>query len=400
MDKKEFLELVDLYVSGKASAEQEEMLLRFYDSFQGEDVWKKQMAGLKEELESRMLNRLMNSIHQPETEPVKISSRYSLSLIRGMAAAVAILLLAGSLFYFGGTDRKWLFAGKEAEVEKAQPVLQPGGNRALLKLADGSTIVLSNASNGVLAMQGSTAVKKTDEGELIYVNGRSDAGDNKKINVIETPKGGQYQLTLPDGTRVWLNSESSLSFPTSFGPRDRRVELSGEAYFEVATAYKAGGTLRKPFFVKSGAMTVEVLGTHFNIMAYPDALKQEATLLEGSVIVEAGKVRQKISPGEQAFLENKNFPALRVRHVSLESTLAWKEGLFMFDNTGIDEAMQQIEKWYDAEVIYDGSKPEVAFTGVLPRSSEVSKVLDLLESAQGVKFTVQGKKIIVRKTNQ
>lgn len=399
MDKKEFLELVDLYLSGKATTEQEEILVRFFASFQEEDS-KKHMIGMKEELEARMLHRLMTSIHQPEPAPVSIPGRYGMRSIRGMAAAIAILLLAGSLFYFAGSSKKGLFAGREAEVEKVQPVLQPGGNRAVLKLADGSTIVLSNAANGVLAMQGSTAVKKADDGKLIIVNGKPDVGDNRKINVIETPKGGQYQLTLPDGTRVWLNAESSLSFPTSFGPGERRVELTGEAYFEVAAAYHTGRRSRKPFLVKSGTMTVEVLGTHFNVMAYPDAPNQETTLLEGSVIVAAGKTRQKISPGEQAFIENKHIPALKVRHVNLESALAWKEGLFVFDNTGIDDAMLQIEKWYDAEVIYEGSKPEVAFTGVLPRSSDVSKVLGLLESAQGVRFTLQGRKIIVRKTNQ
>lgn len=396
MDKNEFLRLVDLYVAGKASEEQEEMLLRFFDSFQGDSRGEVQMAGLREELESRMLSRLMASIQAQQSAGHRSSHTFSRSILFRVAAAVVLLLAAGSLYFFNGSVKTW-YAAKDKE-EIVEP-LQPGGNKALLRLADGSTIVLNKATNGVLAMQGATAVKKTDEGELIYVSNPSDGAGHSRINVIETPKGGQYQLTLPDGTRVWLNSESSLSFPTCFGPDERRVELRGEAYFEVAANYKPGAKIRKPFFVKSGAMTVEVLGTHFNITAYPGSTRQEATLMEGSVMVEAGKVRRKISPGQQAFIE-RSASSLKVREVNLESILAWKEGLFMFDNTDIDEAMQQIEKWYDAEVVYVGQKPEVAFTGVLPRSSEVSEVLDLLESAQGVNFTVQGKKIIVRKTNQ
>lgn len=396
MDKNEFLRLVDLYVAGKASEEQEEMLLRFFDSFQADARWGEQMTPLREELESRMLSRLMTSIQAQQSAAHRSSHAFNRSILFRVAAAVVLLLAAGSLYFFSGSVKTWYALKDKKEI--VEP-LQPGGNKALLRLADGSTIVLNKATNGVLAMQGSTAVKKTDEGELIYVSNPADGAGHSKINVIETPKGGQYQLTLPDGTRVWLNSESSLSFPTCFGPDERRVELRGEAYFEVAANYKPGAKVRKPFFVKSGAMTIEVLGTHFNITAYPGAARQEATLMEGSVMVEAGKVRRKISPGQQAFIE-RSASSLKVREVNLESILAWKEGLFMFDNTDIDEAMQQIEKWYDAELVYVGQKPEVAFTGVLPRSSEVSEVLDLLESAQGVNFTVQGKKIIVRKTNQ
>lgn len=372
------------------------MLLRFFDSFQADARWGEQMTALREELESRMLSRLMTSIQAQQSAAHRSSHTFNRSILFRVAAAVVLLLAAGSLYFFSGSVKTW-YASKDKK-EIVEP-LQPGGNKALLRLADGSTIVLNKATNGVLAMQGSTVVKKTDEGELIYVSNPADGAGHSKINLIETPKGGQYQLTLPDGTRVWLNSESSLSFPTCFGPDERRVELRGEAYFEVAANYKPGAKVRKPFFVKSGSMTIEVLGTHFNITAYPGSARQEATLMEGSVMVEAGKVRRKISPGQQAFIE-RSASSLKVREVNLESILAWKEGLFMFDNTDIDEAMQQIEKWYDAEVVYVGQKPEVAFTGVLPRSSEVSEVLDLLESAQGVNFTVQGKKIIIRKTNQ
>lgn len=396
MEKNQFLNLVNKYLAGGASFEEEQQLIHFFDSFKPVEEWDEQVLGVKKELEEKMLQRLMQSIQQVDvSRQPKIRS---ITLWRSIAAAVAVFVMAG-VFYF---DLFNVDKPEQAGIKAAagKQVLTPGGNKASLKLADGSTIILSTASNGVLAMQGNTAVKKTKDGQLVYTAGKPGKLLNNTLNnTITTPKGGQYQLTLPDGTKVWLNAGSSLTFPTVFASGERNVELKGEAYFEVAKVYvtAAGGPVRMPFYVKTGASQVEVLGTHFNVMAYPDSRNQETTLLEGSVLVKYGSYAQKIVPGQQVSIANNSLRTIQVKNVNTELVMAWKEGLFLFDNTNIEDAMLQIERWYNAEVVYEGSKPDVEFTGILPRSSDVSKVLNLLESAQGVKFTISGNKIIVKK---
>jgi len=393
VDQNQIINLIDKYLEGLASAEEEELLIRFFDSFKAEEVKDHvTLMGMKEELEQKMLSRLMFSVQQtPAPIPTKI---HPLSFWKYVAASVAVIALAGALYFnFKGSTRL------PATAAVRETVLKPGSNKALLRLGDGSVIELNNASNGVLAMQGNTAVKKTKDGQLIYEANRRNMGLKNTQNTITTPKGGQYQLTLPDGTRVWLNAGSSLTFPTVFDASERKVTLKGEAYFEVAKVYTpvAKGTVRMPFFVQTGESQVEVLGTHFNVMAYPDAVTQETTLLEGSVMVKHGAQEQKIVPGQQATIMNHSQAAIKVKKVNMEAIMAWKEGLFLFDDSDIDEAMQQIGRWYNAEIVYRGPKPDTEFTGVLPRSSDLKQVLGLLELTRGVQFSVEGNQIIVQR---
>ena len=362
MEKNQFLHLIDKYLSGQTSAEEEQMLLRFFDSFQGEEN-----VQLKKELEEKMLQRLMRSVKP------SIKRR-----VWQYAAAVAVLVVSISLFYYNNTIPQ----GQQLATENSQP----NSNKALLKLADGTTIELNQAAEGVVAVQGNTIIKKTKQGQLIY-----EAAPGKNLhnilNTITTPKGGQYQLILPDGTLVWLNAQSSLTFPTVFDGGERRLNLTGEAYFEVTKN-------SKPFFVKAGDNEVAVLGTHFNVMAYADAATFETTLLEGSVLVKHGRLQQTITPGQQAIVGN----TIQIKQVNTDAVMAWKEGLFVFDNTGIEDAMQQIKRWYNIAVVYEGTRPDIEFTGVLPRSSTLGQVLDLLESsAKGVHFEISNSSIIVRK---
>lgn len=396
MEKQEFLQIVDRYLQGQATEGEEKMLRRFFNSFSKEVQTDDEISEAMERLENRMLQRLMQSVKDRTEARQKPAHTHWLSLFRYAAVFLSALLIIGLIPYL----KKLSKPGERVAVSaplRTKSQLSPGGNKAVLKLSDGSVIVLSQASNGVLKTEGNTTVRKTKDGHLIYESKESDADADRSPNTIITPRGGQYQLTLSDGTRVWLNSQSVLTFPSRFHGWERRVHLSGEAYFEVAKAYinEGGRQQRMPFYVDAGTTTVKVLGTHFNIMAYPSAGLQETTLLEGAVMVSNGTSDRKIVPGEQAVIRDSN-DRITVRAVSTESIMAWKEGLFWFENTNIDEAMAQIQRWYDAEIVYEGVKPDVAFTGVLPRSSDVAVLLRLLESTRGVKFRTEGRKIIVR----
>lgn len=326
-------------------------------------------------------------------------------------AAAAILVIVSVTGYF------FLYNKAETQlalVVKPKDDIVPGGNKAVLTLADGSQIILNTVENGVVALQGNSLVKKMEDGQLVYQNSESvsPSSQNQTIdfNTITTPKGGQYQLTLPDGTAVWLNAGSSLKFPAIFYGNERNVELVGEAYFEVAK-YK-----KMPFNVKTGTRWVEVLGTHFNVRAYEDEKNYEATLLEGSVKVSRMQPLNTtndasygvsvpesniLRPGQQARISNiKNSDIHVIPNIDTDEVMAWKDGLFLFNNTDIETAMQQISRWYDAEVVYEGSKPVVKLTGVIPRNNKVSKILNVLEAVGGVKFDIEGKKIIVKSNNK
>lgn len=298
------------------------------------------------------------------------------------AAAVIFLTLCLGLYYFK-SDR---FA-KEDTVA----LIVPGGDKALLTLADGKVINLQNARNGELAEVSGVKIVKTGEGQLIYrISG--GAGQVKTSqNTISTPRGGQYTLTLPDGTKVWLNAASSLKFPTAFSKvNERKVALSGEAYFEVAK-------LKIPFIVTTDQQKVEVLGTHFDINAYPDEPHTRTTLLEGSIRVSSLKTGHEVtlSPGEASILK----PAgLSVQKADMERNTDWKNGVFIFKNESLEEIMRKLARWYDVEVVYEPGAPrQETFSGSVSKYDLISKVLRKLELTGEVRFRIQGKKITVLK---
>ncbi len=305
-----------------------------------------------------------------------------------LRAAAAVILLAcfTAVLY---TVKQKRVATAPVAVQK-QPLLHdapPGGNKAVLILADGSSIVLDSAHNGSLAQQGNTKILKLDAGQLSYKTGATVTGQ-VLYNTIATPRGGQYQVTLADGTEVWLNAASSLRFPTAFTGNERVVELTGEAYFEVAK------NAALPFRVKVNNMDVQVLGTHFNIMAYSNEQSVKTTLLEGRVKVTGNGTTQGLIPGQQAVRDNST-GSLKVKEVNTDLAVAWKNGLFRFRETNIKEVMRQVERWYDVDVEYKTPGTEQDYTGIVPRSQNVSALLQLLELTGTVHFKVEGKKITV-----
>jgi len=304
------------------------------------------------------------------------------------AAAVFLLLAAGI------TANRYLLKKEERMPLAVHPTdLLPGGNKAILKLADGSEIALDDSKKGQIARQQNVLIAKTENGQVVY---RADDAANRSLasniiqyNAIITPRGGQYELVLPDGTKVWLNAASSLRYPTTFSGADRRVELTGEAYFEVAK------NAAKPFFVKTSTQTVEVLGTHFNINSYADEKEAKTTLLEGSVKVSCntGKSFVKIAPGQQAVnsLNEINI----VRNADVDEAIAWKNGKFLFRNTDLQTIMRQLSRWYDVDVEYQGQVPERHYRGRISRNVPVSQVFEILKTS-GLNFTINGRKIIVK----
>jgi len=266
--------------------------------------------------------------------------------------------------------------------------IAPGSNKAILTLANGKQVLLTGAHNGRLATQGSTVINKNADGEVIYQQGTA-ASKNVDYNTMSTPRGGQYKLTLADGTSVWLNSASSIRYPTAFNGAERIVEVSGEAYFEVAH------NASKPFKVQSGSQTVQVLGTHFNVNAYTDEPVIKTTLLEGSVSISSGVENTLIRPGEQAVFDRHLF---KVTQADIEDEMAWKNGMFRFTNENLESIMRKVSRWYDVDVVYeDNEARQLPLTGIITHFTNVSKVLHMLELTRQVHFKVTGKKIIVIK---
>jgi hypothetical protein len=301
-----------------------------------------------------------------------------------VAAAASIILMSLSTYFI--ISKRNIDKGGVVRAGSYKNDILPGGNKALLKLADGSMIVLDDAQNGVLAQQGITKVIKLD-GKLSYNSGQNSAHEIL-YNIISTPRGGQYEISLPDGSHVWLNSASSLRFPTSFAGKERRVEITGEAYFEIAKSKTM------PFIVSANNAEIHVMGTHFNVMAYSEEAAIKTTLLEGSVKLISGKDSSLLKPGQQAQL-TKVSQIRVISHIDMEEVMAWKNGMFYFGNTDLQSIMKQLCRWYDVEVEYQNKSFNSIFVGEMPRSSKLSDVLKALELAGNLHFDIEGKKIIV-----
>jgi ferric-dicitrate binding protein FerR (iron transport regulator) len=319
------------------------------------------------------------------------------SMAWAAVAAVVILMLGGGVLYWVNTKRK-ATAPASVVSHHYKNDIAPGGNKAVLTLANGSVIVLDSAHDGMLAQQGNTKIVKLDGGALAYRAATGSKGQTTGqtgYNTIATPRGGQYRIILPDGSKVWLNAASSLRFPAAFTGRERTVELTGEAYFEIVK------NAEKPFHVRvpSGGtngedMDVEVLGTSFNVMAYANEDKMHTTLLEGKVKVKQGARAENLSPGRQAIVDQTTH-AMEVADGNIDQAVAWKDGLFRFKETDIRELMRQVERWYDVEVVYRTTRGDQDFTGVVSRNKNVSTLLQMLELTGTVHFKIEGATIIV-----
>lgn len=322
-----------------------------------------------------------------------------------VAASLLIIALAGAYLWLKPVNKK------PAEIATTPKEIKndvlPNTKNAVLTLADGTTIILDSAQNGMLATQGETRVVKKANGQVVYEAGSSPLGEaGVRYNTITVPKGSDVVfITLADGSKVWMNAASSIRYPTTFAGNERKVEITGEAYFEVAKRVTATGA-KQTFIVQKGNMQVDVLGTHFNVNTYEEEGNIKVTLLEGSVRVRSeagGQKSEVLKPGQQAVVKVSPTGgdlegAIKVKQdANIEEVMAWKNGKFVFDNTSLEMIMRQIERWYDVEVSYEGNIKDqgITLTGRISRYSNASKVLDLLQTA-GIHFMINGKKIIIK----
>lgn len=386
--KELFKELMYQFVSGDISLEGKNQLLEMIDDGQYADdldlFLREVYDGVEpsqasEPLTERFIKNLrgkMNTLVEAEEEKTE-SSFFNWKKI-AVAASIIMVMGIGTLFFIQKNNQSPVVLAPKLAKDK-----EPAKTGAILTLADGSKIVLDSLGNGLLTNQNNTSVSKKN-GSLVY-----KSGDNAKTvyNTITTPRGRQFNLELSDGTRVWLNSSSSITYPTSFSANYRKVILTGEAYFEVAKD-KA-----RPFRVSVQDMQVNVLGTHFNVKAYEDEADIKTTLLEGSVLLIRKDKKVLLKPGQQG-KQKKAGDIVVCENVNLNEVMSWKNGLFYFENASLETVLKQLSRWYDVDVVFEKGVPNRTFEGEIQRNLKLSQVLTILEKNK-IHFKIDGKILTV-----
>jgi transmembrane sensor len=379
MNAEEYLILYEKYMSGNSSAEEEKLLHQFQDNFQmltGDDPH----AGTSGSVYGDV-------IFERISESIRKSKRRTTILHTTLKYAAVLILLTGigylSINYYQS-------AAPLTPVVKTAPIqslpIEPGRATATLTLSDGSTVNLDTLKKGLIASAADLHIRKSAEGSIVY--SAKGSTTTNSFNTIQVPAGGTYKVILPDGTSVWLNSASSLTYPTNFQGKSRAVQLKGEAYFEVAK------NAAKPFMVTVNDMTVTVLGTHFNVNAYQNKSDMKTTLLEGSVRLTHLAKDLVLRPGEQGTVSQKR-AAMQVSKVNTNKVMSWKNGYFMFQDDSIEDIMEQIGMWYDVDVEYRGDMRNKLFGGIYSRNKDINELLKGLELTGLVHFKIEGRRIIV-----
>lgn len=380
--KDEFITLYKKYLDGQCTPEEIAQLEAYEDDMRMPDNSWENDLGDREKLFNTLQHKLQKNIGYGEVEHRAWYTRRWLSV----AASVLIILSIGfGVWKVSERPRRQQPVYAMAQLSKK---IVPGSNKAYLTMANGSVITLNGAANGTLASQSGIKINKVKEGLLKYTTDDNASSEQTAFNLITTPRGGKYQVELADGTRVWLNSATSLKYPASFTGKERRVELSGEAYFEVAK------NPSKPFLVTVNGVTVRVLGTHFNIMGYNDEKAVKTTLLEGSVKLSYNAHEALLKPGEQGLL-NTSQTGFEVSNVDVDDVVAWKNGFFAFNNEDIQTIMKRISRWYDVDVVFPEQFKRKNFGGTVSCFDDVSQVLKSLELTGSVHFKIEGRRIIV-----
>ena len=368
-------ELADKWMKGTISPREKEQLDEWYDLDTTLPVTWTAGDWSEEQLAARLLDNI--------SAEKKSSYRSTRGWQIPVAAILLITLGVGIYSYVSKSD-------PHLPTAVAIKVIQAGKNQAILTLGNGQKIVLTDAINGEVASRSGVKITKTSDGQLVYdATGAVNENLPPEYNTIEAPAGGQWQLRLPDGSLIYLNASSSITYPTRFVDNERKVQMTGEAYFEIAHNKK------KPFKVVSAGQTVEVLGTHFNVMAYADERIVRTTLLEGSVRIINDAGSRQLKPGEQAQVSENKINV--TSDVNLENVVAWKSGYFKF-NESLESIMAKISRWYDVDVEYrDKFNSDLTFSGKISRSRDISNILKMLEYTGDVNFKLEGRRVIVTK---
>lgn len=353
-------------------------------------------AGSPETVAPGLSKKMLDTIHEEIGIETRPATRFVRLYTRWVAAAALIGITLTITYLARQKGGKPSLAGTQTINHARQHLhndVLPGKDKAILTLADGTTVSLDDAKNGTLAQQGNTQVLKLN-GKLSY-NSTGPIPNTVSYNTIATPRGGQYQVVLPDGSKVWLNAASSLHFPTAFTGTERRVEITGEAYFEIAKNASMPFTVAiRPTTGNPAGSEVKVLGTNFNITAYDDDALLKTTLLEGSIQFVNGNRTTMLTPGQQSQLAKDG--QLKVAgHVDLPAVMAWKNGIFHFEGADIEMVMKQLSRWYDVDIVYGDKKVTDLFYAEIPRNTLLSDALKALSLTGKVDFRIDNKKIIV-----
>ncbi|WP_255486825.1 FecR family protein [Mucilaginibacter sp. SP1R1] len=381
--KNEFLALYEKYNNGLCTPAEKELLDNYRDEISLlEDGWDNDLAK-EDDVHNRIWQKLSDSRKIVKLPERKVNKYRWLQV----AAILLIALFAGLLLV-----EKYKTASAPITLStKTKPLdILPGGNKAYLTMADGSRIILNDAKNGNLVSKPGITVSKTQNGTLVYSFSKAPATAEPEFNTITTPRGGQYQIVLEDGTKVWLNAASSIRFPQAFTGKQREVELSGEAYFEVAK------NKAKPFIVQANGTQIQVLGTHFNINAYNDDNNITTTLLEGSVRMTSGASVVMLIPGQQG-VAVKSGEAIKISTADMQQTMAWKNGLFVFHDANIVDIMKQVSRWYDVDVEYQGDVQNNEFGGTISKYKNITDLLNIMELTRSIHYKFEGRRVIIMK---
>ncbi|MGN7823271.1 FecR family protein [Chitinophaga sp. 22536] len=378
MDKNELAMLSAKYLAGTASEEEVGRLLQWYNAYDAQELTA-YVTVEGEETEERLKDRMYLRLQAATQPPERRRVLYMQGWPGKVAAAVLVLVMAGGGYYLFNKVRQ------PANVAGAVSLpVRPGSDKATLTLADGSVVNLDSIGTGTVTLQG-VKMEKTTQGQIVYKNN----GNAAVNNVLRTPRGGQYKVTLPDGTDVWLNASSSISYPTAFSGSSRNVSVTGEVYFEVAA------DAARPFEVKVNDISVLVLGTHFNINAYDDEQTVKTTLLEGAVLVRTPEAFKHLEPGQQAKIKPGSNQIEWLKHVDVNNAVAWKNGYFSFDDADIPTVMRQLARWYDMDVVYAGNVPEGTFTGEIGRNLTQDQLMKILKQAR-INFKLEeGRRLVI-----
>ena len=383
--------LIKKYISGIANQKEKVFLENYYNHFENAESNLSDLSSIEaEDIKNKMKDRIWSETVL-KNDKVAVAEGVIFHFLKkyrhiAMAASFTGLVAVSSilLIYKSGTNE--VTDKEKPPIEKKQVVILPGYDKAVLTLADGSLITLDSAGNGVLVSQSNASLLNSN-GKLIYTARQANA-KNIVYNTISTPRGGQYQIVLADGTKVWLNAASSLQYPVAFNGNERQVFLTGEAYFEVAKSKE------KPFVVKVKDVDVKVLGTHFNIMSYDDDDRIATTLLEGSVNVTKATVSTSMLPGQQMRYYINGKSELK-ENADIEQAVAWKNGKFYFAGADIKTIMRQLSRWYNIEVVYEGKIPDASFGGIVGRKENITQLLKVFELTGKVHFKTDGTKVTV-----
>jgi len=352
-----------------------------------------ELSQIKEQIYQRTWDKL-----NPGAKVIPI---YKSPFFRVAVAAVVAVCVTSAYFLFLNKSKQASTIAKADTHILKNDVTAPAVNKAILTLGNGKTIVLDRVSNGLLAQQGNAMVSKLSSDKITY-NADNNAADQIQYNTLTVPKGSKpVQLVLADGSEVWLDVASSITYPTAFAGKERKVEITGEAYFQVAPLTLKGGSGRVPFIVSVSStlanrkgVEIQVLGTHFNVNAYDGENSLKVTLLEGAVKVERRGVESlNIKPGQQAEINAQGKMELNTE-VDLDEIMGWKNNWFNFNSLTVPEIMRQIERWYNVSVTYKGKLSNKHFSGIVSRNNHVSEVLKIMEQA-GIKFKIEGRNITV-----